>query len=404
MKKCFFICLAAVLLTTCQKPEIEIVDFDSFKVTSVQYSNVLVNGALNPEIHTMELGDEDGAKTASISLAELVSHLVETVNNNKIIQIAGTYTGSDVSGNPITLSGKVILPAKGKIKNMVIVSHWTIGATRECPSECFPLEGILATKGYAVVMADYIGYGVTSNLIHPYMHVESTARSVVDMALAVKPYLEAIGREPESDKVILVGYSQGGSTTLGVMNLLQIGYKTELPIEMVFAGGGPYDLAATFDVAMLEDKTGIPCAIPMIVQGINKGEDLGLNLSDFFQPTLLEHLDDWINSKRYTVGEINTMLDAKKVSDLMTDVGRDKKNPQTAKLYRSLMWNSILFFTPRSPVYIFHSMDDNTVPFANALKAEEYFKGNCVIYDFDHYGNHQAGAVKFILKVYEYLD
>jgi hypothetical protein len=46
-------------------------------------------------------------------------------------------------------------------------------------------------------------------------------------------------------------------------------------------------------------------------------------------------------------------------------------------------------------------MDDNTVPFVNALKAEEYFKGNNVTYDFDHYGNHQAGAVKFILTVSE---
>jgi len=394
----------ALCLTTCQRPEIEIVDFDTFHVTSVKYSDVIVDGGLNPEIRTMDLGDEDGAKLASISMAELVSHLVETSNCNNLIEIAGTYTSHDVNGDPITLSGKVIIPAKGKIKNMIIVSHWTIGANRECPSECLPLEGILASKGYAVVMADYIGYGVTSNQVHPYMHVSSTAGSVVDMALAVKPYLKAIGREPESDNVILVGYSQGGSTTLGVMNILQVGYKTELPIEMVFAGGGPYDLAATFDVAMLEDKTGIPCAIPMIVQGINEGEDLGLNLSDFFTPLLMEHLDEWINSKQYSVLEINAMLNAKNVSDLMTDVGRDKSNPQTAKLYRSLMWNSVLFFTPRAPVYLFHSMDDNTVPFANALKAEEHFKGYMVIHDFDHYGTHQAGAVQFIIKVYQNLD
>ena len=403
MKKWFFISIAAVLLTTCQKPTIEMVDFDSFQVTSVKYSDVIVDGALNPEIRTMELGDENNAKIASVSMADLVSHLMEAVQSNKVIQIAGTYTSSDIDGSPITLSGKVLLPAKGKIRNMVVVSHWTIGANRECPSECFPLEGILASEGYAVVMADYIGYGVTANRVHPYMHMASTAGSVVDMALAVKPYLKAINREPESDKVILVGYSQGGSTTLGVMNILQNRHKTEMPIERVFAGGGPYDMAATFDVAMLEDQTGIPCAVPMIVQGINEGEDLNLNLSDFFKPILMEHLDDWVNSKRYSVGEINTMLNARKVSDLMTEVGRDKSNPQTAKLYRSLMMNSILYFTPRSPVYIFHSMDDKTVPFTNALKAEEYFKGNDVTYDFDHYGNHQAGAVKFILTVSKIL-
>lgn len=401
MKKWIYFSLAAIFLAACHKPKVDIVDFDTFHVTSVKNSEVIVNGTLNPEIRTMELGDE--TKVASVSVADLVENLVETMKSNKIIQVAGNYTGHDVDGSPLTLSGKVLLPAKGKIKNMVIVSHWTIGANRECPSESFQLEGILASKGYAVVMADYIGYGVTANRIHPYMHMESTARSVVDMALAVKPYLSAIGREPESNEVILVGYSQGGSTTLGVMDILQDEYRTEFPIAMVYAGGGPYDMAATFDVAILEDKTGIPCAIPMIVQGVNEGEDLDLNLSDFFQPILMEHLDEWVNSKRYSVAEINSLLNAKKVSDLMTDVGRDKQNPQTARLYRALMFNSILFFTPRSPVYLFHSMDDNTVPFTNALKAEQYFKGKDVTYDFDHYGNHQSGAVKFILKVYKNL-
>ena len=277
MKKWIYFSLAAIFLAACHKPKVDIVDFDTFHVTSVKNSEVIVNGTLNPEIRTMELGDE--TKVASVSVADLVENLVETMKSNKIIQVAGNYTGHDVDGSPLTLSGKVLLPAKGKIKNMVIVSHWTIGANRECPSESFQLEGILASKGYAVVMADYIGYGVTANRIHPYMHMGSTARSVVDMALAVKPYLSAIGREPESNEVILVGYSQGGSTTLGVMDILQDEYRTELPIAMVYAGGGPYDMAATFDVAILEDKTGIPCAIPMIVQGVNEGEDLDLNLT-----------------------------------------------------------------------------------------------------------------------------
>lgn len=342
MKKWIFFSLAAIFLAACQKPKIDIVDFDSFHVTSVKNSEVIIDGTLNPEIRTMELGDEE-PKVASVSMADLVENLLETMKSNKVIQIAGTYTGHDIDGSPLTLSGKVLLPAKGKIKNMVIVSHWTIGANRECPSESFQLEGILASKGYAVVMADYIGYGVTANRIHPYMHMESTARSVVDMALAVKPYLSAIDRKPESDEVILVGYSQGGSTTLGVMNLLQDGYRNEMPIKMVYAGGGPYDMAATFDVAILEDKTGIPCAIPMIVQGVNEGEDLDLTLSDFFKPILMEHLDEWVNSKNYSVGEINSLLNAKKVSDLMTEVGRDKNNPQTAQLYRALMFNSILY-------------------------------------------------------------
>ena len=127
------------------------------------------------------------------------------------------------------------------------------------------------------------------------MHVFSTASSVIDMALAVKPYLESIGRK-------------------------------------VFAGGGPYDLAATYDTAMEEDHTDIPCAIPMIVQGINEGEHLGLDLADFFQPKLLENYREWINSKQYTVGEIDKLIGARALSEIMPPTGRDRTSPKTARL------------------------------------------------------------------------
>ncbi len=403
MKKFFCFSVFALLLWACQTPDVEVTDFDTFHVTSVKSSEVIVGNSLNPDVRLMEIGDDADTKVAEVAAVDLVKEILGMINSNKLLHIAGTYQGHDIDGSPITLSGKLLVPASGKIKNMLIVSHFTIGANYECPSECFPLEGILASRGYAVVIADYIGYGVTRDRIHPYMHVESTARSVVDMALAVKPYLKQIGREPESEEVVLLGYSQGGSTTLAVMNMIQRSYSKDLPIKKVYAGGGPYDLAATFDISMMEDLTGIPCAIPMIVQGINEGEGLGLQLKDFFKPVLLEHYQEWINSKNYTVKSINLQMNANKVSDLMTDVGRDKTNAQTARLYKAMMHNSVLNFIPYSPVYLFHSMQDTTVPFVNGAKAEEYFKGKNVTYDFGNYGKHSAGAVKFVINAYKDL-
>ena len=283
------------------------------------------------------------------------------------------------------------------------MSHYTIGANFECPSETFPMEALFAAKGYAVAVADYIGFGITADRVHPYMHTESTARSVVDMGLAVIPYLEHIGRAPENNEVILFGYSQGGSTTLAVMDMLQDEFFDEMPIKMVYAGGGPYDLAATFDVSMETGVTGIPCAIPMIVQGVNEGENLGLDMADFFKPRLLENYKDWINSKRYTVSQINKNIQSKDLHDIMTDEGRDKNSRGTARLYTALLKNSTLNFRPYSPIYLFHSRQDQTVPFINALKAEQYFKGNDIRYDFGDYGIHSMGAVRFILTAYKDL-
>ena len=405
MKAIKYILLVCLCAVACRHPEVEYVQFQGFQVTSVQTDDFfLEDGNLNPKVALMEAPDlEPETKVAKTQAITLVRDMLGVVNCNRLIHIAGIYNGHDTDGSVIKLSGKLLLPADGPIKNLILVSHYTIGANFESPSETFPLEGLLATKGYAVVIADYIGYGITSDRIHPYMHTESTARSVVDMGLAVKPYLKKIGREPESDEVILVGYSQGGSTTMAVMDMIQDEYFNMFPLKMTYCGGGPYELAATFDVSMELGKTGIPCAIPMIVQGVNEGEQLGLDMADFFKPRLLEGYKEWINSKNYTVKQINQFINSRNLHEIMTDEGRNKYSRTTARLYSALLRNSTLNFRPYTPLYIFHSRQDGTVPFINAQKAEQYFKGMDVRYDFGDYGSHEMACVRFILTVYKDL-
>ena len=72
----------------------------------------------------------------------------------KAWQIAGVYTSIDQNGDSITLSGKVVLPEDMQVRNIVLVSHYTIGANYEAPSQCFPFEGILAGHGYAVIASE----------------------------------------------------------------------------------------------------------------------------------------------------------------------------------------------------------------------------------------------------------
>ena len=405
MKRITFYLLLCLLAVACRHPEVDLVEFQGFMATSVQTDAFfLEDGTMNPKVATMgETGMESETKVASTQAIALVRDMLGVINCNRLIHIAGIYNGHDLDGSQIKLSGKLILPEEGPIKNLILVSHYTIGANFESPSETFPLEALLATKGYAVAVADYIGYGITADRIHPYMHTESTARSVVEMGLAVKPYLKRIGRAPESDKIILVGYSQGGSTTMAVMDMIQDEYSSFFPIQMTYCGGGPYELAATFDVSMEIGKTGIPCAIPMIVQGVNEGEQLGLDMADFFKPHLLEGYKDWINSKNYTVKQINQLIDSDDLHDIMTDEGRNKYSRTTARLYAALLRNSTLNFRPYTPMYIFHSRQDETVPFINALKAEEYFKGMDIRFDFGDYGKHGMGCVRFILTVYKDL-
>ncbi len=405
MKRLFPQIGLALFLVACSHPTVELVDFETFHVMQVNSSDVVQDdGSLNPEVQLMEDPEDGETKVARTDIAGVARNMLGVMTSRKVIHIAGTYKGHDVDGvTPLIQSGKLFIPASGPIKNLVLVSHYTVAANYEAPSETFPIEGILAAKGYAVAIADYIGYGITKERIHPYMHTLSTAQSVVDMGLAVKPYLEHIGRAPESEKVILVGYSQGGSNTLAVMNVLQEEYSDVLPVEKVYAGAGPYDLADTFDISMQRDKTGIPSAIPMIAQGINEGEKLGLDMRDFFKGNLLEHYDEWINSKQYTVKQINKLIGSTHLSEIMTEEGRDKTCEKTARLYKALKKNSVLTFMPEAPVYLYHSRQDDTVPFENSVKAESFFEKRDIRCDFGDYGHHTFACVRFILTVYNDL-
>lgn len=396
--------IGLLALTGCRHPDVEYVDFDTFHVLSVQSAPVfMADGSLNPEIRMME-DEEPETKLAYTNHYSIIRSFLGEINSNNLIHISGTYSGHDVDGSPLTLSGRLLLPKDGPVKNIMVVCHYTIGSNPEAPSESFPVEGIWAAKGYAVVFPDYIGYGVTSRHIHPFLNLESTARSALDMALAVKPYLKHIGREPESEQVILAGFSQGAASALALMEMIQDGYESVLPVKKVYVAGGVYDLATTCDLVLERERAGLPCALPMLIQGLNAAENLGLKMSDFFQRDILAHYDEWINSKKYTIREINAMIGTHDLKEIMTEQGRDKNSPGMITLYKALQKNSVLRFTPRSPLYIFHSRQDQIAPFANALKAQEWFKDNAnVQYDFGDYSLHGISCSQFLLKVYKDL-
>lgn len=336
----------------------------------------------------------------------LLQKLQEKMLRGYISQIKCSYLTTDQNGKELRASGKLYLPKFGTIKGIIIANHYTIGSNKEAPSENFCLEAVFAAKGYAVLMADYIGYGLTKDKIHLYLHIQSTSQSVVDLALCVKGYLNFLNRDLDSDEIILIGYSQGGAVTLGVQRLIEKEYASDLKIKQVYAGAGPYDIASTYDYCINNDETGIPCAIPMIVQGLNEGDNLGLSMEYFFQKNVLENYDKWINSKLYTVNSINILIGENKLTKILTQEARDKTLEKTSIIYDSMVRNSIINWNPKSPVFLFHSTTDDMVPFINSKNLKESFEKQGVefVSDFSDYGSHLEAAVEFMKRVYNDLD
>ena len=348
--------------------------------------------------------------TTGTTGAGLLQTLLKYSNQNKIIEVVGTYPSIDTEGKPITLSGKVMLPKNGNPKRLILVSHYTVCSNAEAPSNCFSMEGVLVNSGYGLIIPDYIGYGVTVDQIHPYLVMEVTAQNVVDMYLAVKPWLEAIGRKPEDTDLDLMGYSQGGATTMAVQCLIETEHSNaddpnHITLHRVFAGGGPYDVKATYERFVTTDTAGYPVAVPLVLQGMIKGNKLNMQLEDMMQPRLCEHLDEWINSKAYTSAEINKLIGSKVTHELLTQEAMEQKSEKVAELYKAMTLNSIVSYDwdPKASIYMMHSIDDETVTYINATNARSHWGDANITYNFGHYGGHVLTCLRFIGAVQDLL-
>ena len=346
-------------------------------------------------------------KTNSVTMTAIVQELLKYGNQNKVLEIVGTYPSLDGDFNDITLSGKVMLPRGRKPKRMILVSHYTVGSNAEAPSNCFSLEGVLVKLGYGLIIPDYRGYGITADQVHPYLVMLETAINVTDMYFAVRDWLKAVDMEPEYPDIYLMGYSQGGANTMAVEYLCELMYGDPeykdyyIPIHRVFAGGGPYDVKATFERFITTDVAGYPVAVPLVLQGMIKGNNLQVKLEDIMLPWLCEKMDEWVNSKKYTTAQINSFIGTKVTHELLTQEAMDQKSDKVAELYKAMTENSVISYDwlPLAPVYIMHSMDDETVPYTNASNAKAKWSEANITYNFGHYGGHVKTCLRFIYSV-----
>ena len=421
MKHFSTIILFLILLASCQMGDNYFVNFDDvksglgmFRVIRQQNTDMeelVANGGIK-DMNGDALGGqkanmpaENGPKRASSTqMKQIIQNLIDFSNAKKVIELSGVYESIDVDGNPITLSGKVLLPADGKIKRCILVSHFTIGSNIEAPSNSFPLEGVLVKLGYALIVPDYIGYGVTVDKVHPYLVMELTARNVLDMYKAVVPFLKEADCQPQHDDIYLMGYSQGGATTMAVQHLIEH-HDEDIKIRRVFAGGGPYDVKATYDRFVETNVASYPCAVPIMMQGMVVGNKLNLDMSELMAPHIYENLDEWVNSKRYTAKQLNELMGSRVTSDLLTAKGMDRTSKEVSELYKAMTNNSILSYswTPEAPVYIMHSIDDESVPYDNAARAKTKWKGANIQYNMGYYGSHQVTCLRFIFAVQNLL-
>lgn len=375
-------------------------------IPNKDYGGNLVRSALNGDVMWQNTKKQLQRQHFSDESVYKVMKKLYRFTHKHYVTFPVAYWSTDPQGDSLLVSGRVYLPKRRYLNGIVIANHYTICSDAEAPSNTIAMESVLTMKGYAVIMPDYVGYGLSRDEVHPYLHWRSAAQTAVDLLNCMPAMLAHYGYSYPTD-VVIDGYSQGGAVALGVTRLLEeMQNKGEIDwtIRKLYAGAGPYDPAATYDYCVSLDTMGIPAAIPLIVMGLSDAYDLEFELEDFFLEPLLSNYEQWIGSKELTVGDINHRMGSVVMSQLMTAESLDRNQPLAKMLYEALSWNSNIGYDLQSPAYFLHSLEDEVVPIINSRRLAAAMPNNRdITYDFGEYGSHMAASIPFMQYLYQDL-
>jgi hypothetical protein len=100
---------------------------------------------------------------------------------------------SDGFGREVIASGLVSVPVKpdGARSPVLSYQHATIYKDAQAPSNQVAATEppvVLASLGYIVVAADYVGYGASRGSQHPYLLATPSAAAVMDLLTAARTW------------------------------------------------------------------------------------------------------------------------------------------------------------------------------------------------------------------------
>lgn len=298
-------------------------------------------------------------------------------NGVKIFRVS--YLSDVPNGESRPASGLVLVPdVKAPVYPWISLQHGTTAAKADAPS-LSPGEGLVeASQGFVTAVADYLGYGESADLYHPYIIEEAYADSNVAMLRAARQLAENQGWN--LGPLFLKGYSEGGYATLALQKAIEQNYADEFPIIASAPAAGPYDPLATGKI-LVEKADVNPVNVPFLILSYNKwlGKGEGLDLTKIFQPSLVQ-VENAL-SGNYDNEEVKKLIPTKNDElfqpEFLADFSGKMKTDDAKTLEGWLKEQSLLNdkWVPTTPTRLYHCIDDDQVPAVNTELAAAHFKG-----------------------------
>jgi len=278
-----------------------------------------------------------------------------------------TYKTS-FKGASITASGLVCVPASSNQFPFLSFQSGTNTYKNHAPTldpsdPLYTLLEMMASHGYIVVIADYLGFGASGNMLHPYYDKTSTTDAVSDMILAAHELLNDKSITAKSNgKHFLMGYSQGGWATLAELKNAEDSYKGKIDVVATSCGAGAYDISAMSDYVLAQQIYPGPLYLPYFIYSKIVAGDIPQPLTTFFKEPYASAIPGLFNGN-YTNTEVDDNL-TDTIASLVTDSLRlnSKTGADFASLRLAMTTNSIQAWNTASLLRFYHGTADNNVP------------------------------------------
>ncbi|WP_026994970.1 alpha/beta hydrolase family protein [Flectobacillus major] len=193
----------------------------------------------------------------------LITSLVKGLVKYPIKVYKVVYNTKGVDGKTLQASGVVIVPTTTESLPLISQQHGTLSNKADAPSlystgasETYLLASLVASNGFILSCPDYIGYGTTQNLDHPYEHRETLAQSSLDLIRAAKELLNQ-EKVSWSKKVMITGYSEGGYATMALQKKMEEQFPNEFNLVASSCGAGAYNKTAFMKYIINETTHGV---------------------------------------------------------------------------------------------------------------------------------------------------
>jgi pimeloyl-ACP methyl ester carboxylesterase len=268
----------------------------------------------------------------------------------------------------IQASGLVCFPKAAGNYPIISFQNGTNTLYSDAPSvnsgnDMFAIMESLTAMGFIVVIPDYIGFGASANLPHPYLDAKSSTQSILDMIRAAKEYSTDDKVLAKATKDLFIfGYSQGGWATMQLQKTIEKDYSSEFNLIASSCGAGPYSIE--YMNKYIVDKIDYPMPY-FLAYLLNSYVTIGAftnPLTDFIQTPYAAKIPGLFDGK-HSGGAINAELTTQMANFLTPEYRSGYATDAKYLGVRSaFLSNSITAWNAKTPMKLFHGANDDLIP------------------------------------------